>query len=337
MAGDGSDLPFDIEESVGADHCCTERADGVALSREDEGDFRGLWTGVARCELLEATEGGRGFPVCSRMTGDVEVAEIFAVLKARGGVEDKELDALCNTFPVFRGVIDSEAGKIVFRIARRGRGLIGRSTVTYSSSASSSELLTSTAFSWAFSSVISPSQLLSRFLVIDPATPNDSVLDLSLYFGKADGGRLGLGCKAEDRPRNVNEARGLDGVSTAFFGGFSPTGEVAMVCERVVGFEGAFMSFGVDLSFLLLLLVVSSEGRAARLPSRMVAMTGFALAAALDLTGEPVLPVSSHSVLEDAAVESLSLFITSARALPTERVIVKESRFGREGRVGEVT
>lgn len=107
-----------------------------------------------------------------------------------------------------------------------------------------------------------------------------------------------------------------------------------VLCERVVGFEsGVLVGLGVDLSTQLWPLGVSSEGRAARLPSRIVAMTGFALAApALVFAEEPELPVGSDSV----PVDSFSLFITSANALPTERAIVEDSRFERKGRVGEL-
>lgn len=175
---------------------------------------------------MEATEEGRDWSGCSRVTGDPEVVEVFAVLKARGGVEDRELDALCKAFAVFRGVegiTDRETGKTFFRVARRGSGLIGRSTVASSSSASSSELIVSLAIPWSFSSATSASQSLSRFLALDRPASSDSVVGLGLYFGKAEGGTPGLGCKAEDRRRNDNEARDLDGFSTAFFGDFSPT------------------------------------------------------------------------------------------------------------------
>ena len=95
------------------------------------------------------------------------------------------------------------------------------------------------------------------------------------------------------------------------------------------------MSLGVGLS-LPLPLGVSKEARGARLPSRVVAITGFVLAPALALVGELVLSGGSDSVLDNTTLEFLSLFITSARAFPTERVIVDDSRFGRDGREGEL-
>lgn len=318
----------------------TGLADAVSLARMEVA-FRGLWTGVARWELTEATEGGRGCPACNRATGELVVAGVLAVLNALGEVaEDNEAEALCKMFPPFfgvEGVEDSETGKMVFRIARRGRGLMGRSTVTNSSSASSSELLTSP-FPSSFSSAFSTSQSLCLFLVSDRGTTSISVADLGLYFGKAEGGRPGFGCRAEESPRNVKEVRDLDGFS-GFFEGSSPEEEgTTTAWGRLVGLEdvGArFVSFGVDLSVPPVPLEMSKEGRAPRLPSRVVVMTGLA-PVALVLAGDPVLPARSDSVLDKAVVELLSLFITSARAFPTDREMVKDSRFGREGRVGEL-
>lgn len=100
---------------------------------------------------------------------------------------------------------------------------------------------------------------------------------------------------------------------------------------RLAGFEGAvggrLTSFGVGLSLLLvpLLLGRSREGRDVRVPSRVVAATR-------RVTG----PVVAVEVLAPASGRTFSLFITSVSALPTERVMVKDSCFEREGRKGEL-
>jgi hypothetical protein len=79
----------------------------------------------------------------------------------------------------------------------------------------------------------------------------------------------------------------------------------------------------------------SREGRPARCPSRVVAAKGFGPPIGRALVGVLVPLGASDSVLllvDAVMVDSLSLFITSARAFPTERVMVRDSRLERAGR-----
>ena len=298
--------------------------------------------GVARWEAEDEGRRTEDWPCCRRTAGD---ADVFAVFGGCGDVEDTELVALCKVFALLGEVEcgkDNETGRVVVRVALRGSGLIGRSILTRSPSQSSSELLTS---SLGFVSTFSP-QSLSLFLALERGIVRvASIAALALYFGSADGGRPCLGLTAEGRPRNANEARSFAGLSLGLEESSitEGAGGAEDLCDRVAGVGvdkggGRVVGFGVGLSLPPLFRVTA---RAAFDLSRIVAPTGFGHAVVRVLVGVLVVLATSNSeplVVDVVTVDSLSLFMTSARAFPTERVIVREARLEREleGRVGSM-
>jgi len=311
-----------------------ERRTGVAFGRDELGAEARRFGVVARWERADVDvdeEGGREMGSEAFKRDTVGEEDALETLES-GELDESEFAALCKKF-FLDGVEGVTAiGIIGFRTARFGRGLIGRTTSTKSSSLSllsSPENFALMPFvTFSIPSIFSSSQSLGRLRDASLIGPAKSVLEaLGLYLGKEDGCGDGLAWSAFERPRSVRDARGLEGFSvldlTSGFaldaedgGGGGPIVPLSVAFEaddsaaffKTFGPIGVVDIFGLSLT-LDLLSIFSNDVLAALGASRT--LDPVALVALADDDG------ASESVVDD-----LSLFMTSARALPIDRVIV---------------
>lgn len=143
---------------------------------------------------------------------------------------------------------ERDTGRRGLRVALRGNGLTGRSTWTKSPSSSSSSSVASFFPSFTLVSSLSDSQSVERFLLLF-CSPDDSFVDLPLYFGRLDGAGA-LGCKVEEKPRNTKEAEDLDDFSLNL-----PIGSLVFGGEPLLpdkeGAGGRFVSLEFGLGVLV--------------------------------------------------------------------------------------